>query len=86
MTHVKFNILLRVDNENKLFEISAFCLLLICLNLKKQPLNHVRNQPGFAEMNFADTGETGNEIDLWISSDFEWSLVMGNVKALKKVL
>lgn len=37
-------------------------------------------------MNFADTGETGNEIDLWISSDFEWSLVMGNVKALKKVL
>ena len=36
------------------------------------------------ELNFADTGDTGNEIDLSIGSDFYWSLVTGNVKALEK--
>ena len=46
---VKLNILPRVDNKNKSFEISALCLLLICLPLKKQPLNYVQNLPEFAE-------------------------------------
>ena len=81
---VKLNILPRVENKNKSFEISALCLPLICLPLKKQPLNYVQNLPEFAELNFADTGDAGNEIDLLIGSDFYWSLVTGNVKALEK--
>ena len=52
--------------------------------MKKQPLNYVQNSPEFAELNFADTGDTGNEIDLLMGSDFYWSLVTGNVKALEK--
>ena len=71
-------------NENKSFELSALCLPLICLPLKKQPLNYVQNLPEFVELNFADTGDTGNEIDLLIGSDFYWSLVTGNVKPLEK--
>ena len=52
--------------------------------MKKQPLNYVQNLPEFVELNFADTGDTGNEIDLLIGSDFYWSLVTGNVKPLEK--
>ena len=81
---VKLNILPRADTENKSFEISALCLPLICLPLKKQPLNDVQNLPEVAELSFANTGDTGNEIDLLIGSDFYWSLVMENVKALEK--
>ena len=82
---VKLNILPRVDNENKSFEISALCLQLICLPLKKQPLNYFQNLPEFAELNFAATEDTGNGIDLLIgSTDFYWSLLTGNVKALEK--
>ena len=81
---VKLNILPRVDNENKSFDILALCLRLIFLPLKKQPLNYVQNLPEFPELNFANTGDTGNEIDLLIGSDFYWSLVTGNVKASEK--
>lgn len=44
-----FNILPRVDNENKSFEISTLCLLIIFLPFKKQPLNYVKKLPKFAE-------------------------------------
>lgn len=44
-----FNILSRVDNENKSFEISTLCLLIIFLPFKKQPLNYVKKLPKFAE-------------------------------------
>ena len=81
---VKLDILPQVDNENKSFEISALCLPLICSPLKKQPLNYVQNLPEFAKSNFPNTGDTENEIDLLIGSDFYWSLVTGNVKALEK--
>ena len=72
--HVKLNILPRVDNKNKSDEISALCLPLICLPLKKQPLNYVQNLPEFPELKFVDTGDTGYKIDLLIGSDFYWSL------------
>ena len=75
MDHVKLNILPRVDNKNKSYEISALCLPLICLPLKKQPRNYVQNLPEFAELKFVDTGDTGYEIDLVIGSDFYWSLL-----------
>ena len=84
MDRVKLDILPRVDTENKFFEISALCLPLICLPLKKQPLKYIQNLPEFAELNFADTGDTENEIDLLIGSAFYWSLVTGNVKDLEK--
>ena len=67
---VKLNILPRVDSEKKSFDISALCSPLICLPLKKQHLNYVQNLPEFVELNFADTGDTGNEIDLLIGSGF----------------
>ena len=70
LNRVKLNILPRVNSENESFEISALCLPLICLPLKKQPLNHVQNLSGFAELSFADTDDTGNEILLLIGSDF----------------
>ena len=73
--HVKLNILPRVDNKNKSYEISALCLPLICLPLKKQPRNYVQNLPEFAELKFVDTGDNGYEIDLVIGSDFYWSLL-----------
>lgn len=44
--------------------------MLICLPLKKQPLNYVQNLTEFPELNFVDTGDTGNNIDLLISSDY----------------
>ena len=72
--HVKLNILPRVDNKNKSDEISALCLPLIYLPLKKQPLNYVQNLPEFPELKFVDTGDTGYKIDLLIGSDFYWSL------------
>ena len=56
----------------------------ICLPLKKQPLSYVQNLPKFVELDFDNTGDTGNEIGLLIGSDFYWSLVTGNVKALEK--
>ena len=71
-------------HENKYLEISALWLPLICLPLKKQPLSYVQNLLEFVELDFADTGDTGNGIDLLIGSDFYWSLVTGNVKALEK--
>ena len=60
--------------------------MLICLPLKKQPLNYVQNLTEFPELNFVDTGDTGNNIDLLISSDYYWSIVTRNVKALEKKL
>ena len=67
---MKLNILPRVDSEKKSFDISALCSPLVCLPLKKQHLNYVQNLPEFVELNFADTGDTGNEIDLLIGSGF----------------
>ena len=67
---VKLNILPRVDSEKKSFDISSLCSPLICLPLKKQHLNYVQNLPEFVELNFADTGDTGNKIDLLIGSGF----------------
>ena len=72
VNRVKLNILLGFDNENKSFEISALCLPLICLPLKKQPLSYVQNLPEFVELEFADIGDTGNEVNLLIGSDFYW--------------
>ena len=72
VNRVKVNILLGFDNENKSFEISALCLPLICLPLKKQPLSYVQNLPEFVELEFADIGDTGNEVNLLIGSDFYW--------------
>ena len=52
--------------------------------MKKQPLSYVQNLPEFVKLEFSDTGDTGNEIDLLTGSNFYWSLVTGNVKALEK--
>ena len=52
--------------------------------MKKQPLSYVQNLPEFVKLEFSDTGDTGNEIDLLTGSNFYWSLVTGNVKSLGK--
>ena len=52
--------------------------------MKKQPLSYVQNLPEFVKLEFSDTGDTGNEIDLLTGSNFYWSLVTGNVKDKEK--
>ena len=52
--------------------------------MKKQPLSYVQNLPELAELDFADTGDTGNEIDLLIGLYYCLSLLTRNVKALEK--
>ena len=51
---------------------------------KATSVSYVQNLPEFVELDFADTEDPGNKIDLLIGSDFYWSLVTGNVKALGK--
>ena len=63
--------------------LRAICFLFLCLPIKNQPLNYVQSLPEFSGLQFADSGQVDEEIDLLIGSDFYWSLVTGNVRFIE---
>ena len=62
------------------FCIEALCTPYICLSIKNQSINFVRNNYNhFKDLQLVDSG-FNDDIQLLIGSDFYWSMVTGNVK------
>ena len=67
---------------NKSVETKACVTLLICLPIKNQPLNLAKKHFEKYNVNFADQGHLGDEIDLLIGMDTYWTFMTGKVQQL----
>jgi len=73
------------NDKKQTFEILALCNKTICLPImnnfldaSKERFSHLKG------IKFADPGESGDDVDVLIGSDFYWSLVTGNVRKGKE--
>ena len=66
--------------ENKSMQTKAYVPPLICLPIKNQPLNLAKKHFETYNVNFADQGHLGDEIDLLIGMDYYWTFMTGKVQ------
>ena len=72
---------MKTEKINK--SIKVFCISLICLSLKNQPLKFAQQTyPHLKNLDFADSSRIGSrEIDILTGSDHLWEIVPGKVKS-----
>jgi len=69
------------NNKKESFDMQALCNDVICLPFRNDFLNVKRADFSHLEgIEFADSGESKDDIDLLIGSDFYWSFVTGKVR------
>ena len=61
-------------------QTKAYVPPLICLPIKNQPLNLAKKHFETYNVNFADQGHLGDEIDLLIGMDYYWTFMTGKVQ------